>query len=325
MSTQDQIQQDSNPTAAEFVAEQTTIDIDLSAVIGAKPVGVAREASGQRATACLIQIHPIVGRCGVHYLGPKTVLGRESDADLCIHMESVSRHHAKIEQLENGGYRLTDLDSTNGTFVNDTRVRQWDLEHGDVVRCGGAILKVLPSDDLEARYHEIAYMMMTHDSLTGINNRQFFEDTLKRELAKSYRYNESLCVLMMDLDHFKAVNDLHGHLAGDDILREFAKRTNTVLRNECVFARLGGEEFGVIVQKADREKAAQVAERIRAATANKKFRFAEGLISVSVSIGIAVSDGTQELSVKDMLGLADERLYQAKQNGRDCVVGEGAA
>ncbi len=344
MSEQNEIEHSTN--TMERPTESTSIEIDLSAVMGAVPVEkvatdtadvettdaettqvtevsdviAAESADAQGPTACLIQIHPVVGRCGVRYLGPATVIGREQTADVCIHSDSVSRNHAKIEQLTTGGYRLTDLDSTNGTFVNDVRVREWDIEPGDVVRCGGAILKVLPADDLEAKYHEVAYMMMTRDSLTGVSNRQFFEDALSRELARSARYGSTLCLLMMDLDHFKAVNDLHGHLAGDDVLREFARRTETILRNECIFARIGGEEFAIIVQQADLEHAKAVAERIRVATSSKKFRCGESQLAVSVSIGIAVTNGEEKLAIADFMKMADDSLYEAKRRGRDCVV-----
>lgn len=301
----------------DMMVEPATIDIDLSAVMGAVPADAVHV---QVPTACLIQIHPVVGRCGVHYLGASTIVGRDQSADVCIHAESVSRSHAKIEQLPTGGYRLSDLDSTNGTYVNDVKVREWDVEPGDVLRCGGAILKVLPADDLEAKYHEVAYMMMTRDSLTGIHNRQFFNDALQRELTRSARYGSTLCLLMLDLDHFKAVNDLHGHLVGDDILREFCRRAETILRNECIFARIGGEEFGVIVQQAGLEHAESVAERIRAATANKGFRCAAGQLAMSVSIGVAFTDGDDELPLDVFMKLADDSLYEAKRRGRDCVV-----
>jgi diguanylate cyclase (GGDEF)-like protein len=302
------------PTAGSEL-DATTIDISMDSI--QRQLGLPLEDDQG---LCLIQIHPVVGRCGVVQLGPKTtVIGREKDADLSVEMASVSRHHAKIERQPDGRYRLIDLDSTNGTFVNDVRVREWDLDPSDIVRCGGAMLKVLPADDLEARYHEVAYMMMTHDSLTGIHNRQYFEDLLTRELASCVRYKDPMALLMLDIDHFKAVNDLHGHLAGDDVLREFARRIQTVLRGENVVARLGGEEFGVIIQHADLAKATTVAERLRMAIAARKFRVTDARIPITVSIGLASIDGHSETSPQELLRQADENLYKAKASGRDCV------
>lgn len=292
--------------------DATTLDLDLSEV----PFIEEPEATSD---ACLIQIHPVVGRCGVRHLGSETIIGRDKDADFSVQMDAVSRHHAKVERMPNGRYKLTDLNSTNGTFVNDVRVREWELQPGDMLRCGGAILKVLPADDLEARYHEVAYMMMTHDSLTGLHNRQYFDDILGRDLARSARYKEPLSVLMIDLDHFKAVNDLHGHLAGDDVLREFARRARLVLRGECILARIGGEEFGVIVQQADVDEARNVAERIRCAISSRKFRVTDGRIGISVSVGVAATDGKSTTSADEILRLADQNLYEAKNRGRDCI------
>ncbi len=301
-----------SPPRFPNATDATTLELELSEFLE------SRSQDGSPG-ACLIQIHPVVGRCGVQYLGNCTVIGRDQHSDFCIHLDSVSRHHAKIERLADGRYRLTDLDSTNGTFVNDVRVREWDLDPGDAVRCGGAILKILPADDLETHYHEVAFMMMTHDSLTGVHNRPFFEEAVTRELARSFRYRAPLSMLMLDLDHFKAVNDLHGHLAGDDILREFAKRVRTVIREESILARVGGEEFAVVAQEADLDRALLIAERIRSALAGRKFRITDAHVPITVSIGIAVSDGTKELSAAEFMHLADESLYAAKALGRDCV------
>lgn len=311
----------SEPTAHSSELDATTIDVSMDSI--QRQLGLPCE---DEQGLCLIQIHPVVGRCGVQQLGPTTtIIGREKDADFSIEMPSVSRHHAKIERQPNGRYRLIDLDSTNGTFVNDVRVREWELDPSDIVRCGGAMLKVLPADDLEARYHEVAYMMMTHDSLTGIHNRQYFEDLLERELGRCLRYKAPMAMLMLDIDHFKAVNDLHGHLAGDDVLREFARRIQTVLRGENVVARLGGEEFGVVIQHADLTKACTVAERLRTAISARKFRVTDAQIPITVSIGLATIDGHSEISPQELLREADQNLYEAKTSGRDCVYAGASA
>ena len=269
--------------------------------------------------ASLIQIHPVVGRCGVQQLGVSTIIGRDKNADCFIQLDSVSRQHAKIERLETGVYRLTDLESTNGTYVNDIQVREWDLGPNDMIRCGGAILKVLPADDLEAQYHEVAYMMMTHDSMIGIFNRQYFDDMLKREAAAAVRYEKSLSVLILDLDHFKAINDLHGHLSGDEVLREFCRRVTTTLRTESVFARLGGEEFGIILLEADAAEAKVVAERVRLAVSSRKFSLVSTQVPMSVSIGIATIDGSVAVTAGELMQEADSNLYEAKRTGRDRV------
>lgn len=300
------------PDLRQADASQTILEFDLSRLEDPRD---KPKAGG----ACLIQIHPIVGRCGVMQLAECTVIGRESTADYPIAAESVSREHAKIERQGDGRYRLIDLDSTNGTFVNDVQVREWDLDPGDVIRCGGAILKLLSANDLEAHYHEVAYMMMTHDSLTGIYNRRYFEESLDRELKRSLRYSSPLGVLLIDLDHFKRVNDVHGHLAGDDVLREFADRGLTLLRGETVLARIGGEEFAILVPESDLNESVRVAERLRAGISSRRFTAANAEVALTVSIGIAASDGSQQLSVGDVMRQADANLYEAKRRGRDRV------
>ncbi|MFK7818783.1 MAG: GGDEF domain-containing protein [Planctomycetaceae bacterium] len=269
--------------------------------------------------ASLVQIHPVVGRCGVQHLGTSTIIGRDKRADCFIQLDSVSRQHAKIERLESGVFRIIDLESTNGTYVNDVQIREWELGPNDVIRCGGAILKVLPADDLEAQYHEVSYMMMTHDSMTGVFNRQYFDDMLKREVAAAGRYEKTLSVLILDLDHFKAINDLHGHLAGDDVLREFSRRVTTTMRTESVFARLGGEEFGILLLEADAAEAKIVAERVRMAVSSRKFTLANAQVPISVSIGIATTSGSPPVTASELMQEADSNLYEAKRTGRDRV------
>lgn len=298
--------------ASTNTEQSTTIDLEL-------PQLPIPDYTGGTPSACLIQIHPVVGRCGVRYLSDNTIIGRDTEADYQIKLESVSRQHAKIQRLDDGRYRLTDLGSTNGTFVNDVEVREWDLEGNDQIRCGGAVLKVLPADDLEAQYHEVAYMMMTHDSLTGVFNRQYFDDMLGREVVAAKRYNRPLAVLMMDLDHFKAINDLHGHLAGDEVLREFARRVDVALRTESIFARTGGEEFGIILKEANAQEAKIAAERIREAVAMRKFEVRGARIAVSISIGVATTEGQESINVAQLLAEADANLYEAKRQGRDRV------
>ncbi len=272
-------------------------------------------------SACLVQIHPVVGRCGVQYLGKRTLIGRDQTADFCISCDSVSRHHAAIERGEDLTYRLVDLESTNGTFVNDVRVREWELDLGDTIRVGSAMVKVLPADDLEARYHEVAYQMMTHDSLTGARNRQYFEEELARELARASRHNTWVSVIILDIDHFKAVNDVHGHPAGDGLLREMVARVSASLRAECVLARLGGEEFGIVVTEASSDDAIVVAERIRSVVKSRRFRAGSAWISATVSLGVATLASGAKATLNEIVDLADKNLYEAKEFGRDRVVG----
>jgi diguanylate cyclase (GGDEF)-like protein len=156
------------------------------------------------------------------------------------------------------------------------------------------------------------------DSLTGAANRRHFLQRVDEELARAERSGEPLSLLMMDLDLFKAVNDRHGHQAGDATLVAFVNRTREILRLPDVLGRLGGEEFSALLVGSSSVQAASVAERIRGAMEQNPIQIAGGSLRVTVSIGVAEfgPDGT---SVDSVLRAADERLYRAKGDGRNRV------
>ncbi|EGB16441.1 diguanylate cyclase with PAS/PAC sensor [Pseudodesulfovibrio mercurii] len=167
---------------------------------------------------------------------------------------------------------------------------------------------------LEARLERMA----TRDQLTGAYNRHAFFQRARHELARARRFNRPLAVLMCDLDHFKEVNDSHGHAIGDEVLRTFALRCRADSRKTDVFARMGGEEFAALLVETDAERAVEVAERIRAMTASKPVSTEVGDMAVTVSIGVAALNA--EDSINELLKRADEALYKAKESGRNSVV-----
>lgn len=270
-------------------------------------------------TSCLVQVHPVVGEKGVRFLGQHTIIGRDRSADFCIVSGSVSRHHARIDRLKSGGYRVVDLASTNGTFVNDVRVREWDFDSGDTIRCGNALLRVLGSDDLDASLHEVAYMMMTHDSLTGAHNRPFFDDYLSRELPRAVRYGSPLSVMSVGVDGFDELVKSYGRLAADDLLRGFSTRLENALRDECVLARISRHTFGVIVQEASVGESAIVAERVRRGVSARKFQLPHGRTRLTASIGVASISEGEAGTAAELTELAEERLRAAFSSGGDQV------
>jgi len=156
------------------------------------------------------------------------------------------------------------------------------------------------------------------DALTGLPNRRYF-DELAGVIRLGRRAGDSIGVLMIDIDRFKSLNDRFGHAAGDRVLRAVAGAITTSIRGEDTPARYGGEEFVVILKRATRDQAAEVAERVRAAVASlgeEQLGVAE---QVSVSVGLAVS-GSQGGSFGELVELADTALYEAKRLGRDRVV-----
>jgi diguanylate cyclase (GGDEF)-like protein len=281
-----------------------------------------RALTGGTLDACLVHIYPTGSSMGRRYpLGDTPlVLGRGDGCDIRIQDNSVSRRHARIDPGPDG-YRVSDLQSTNGTYVNDAVTGSpHRLQDGDYVRVGNCIYRFLVGGNIEAEYHEEIYRLTIIDGLTQINNRRYLMDFLERELARSLRHRRPLSVLMIDLDHFKSVNDEHGHLCGDFVLRELSERVRHTVRREDLFARYGGEEFTLTLVETDEAGAVDVAERVRRSVAETPFVFDSVAIQLSVSIGVASTCGERSMTPDDLLKQADDHLYAAKRGGRNRVV-----
>jgi diguanylate cyclase (GGDEF)-like protein len=164
------------------------------------------------------------------------------------------------------------------------------------------------------------------DGLTGLKNRRFFDERLHEEFRRAQRYGDYLALIMIDLDHFKQVNDRHGHQAGDAVLQEAAALIRGSLRDPDICARYGGEEFAVILPKTHMSGALAVAERIWRAIGSKEFVIgpgedgrAPGVIRVSGSIGVAFYPSKDINSAELLVRFADQALYQAKRSGRNSI------
>ena len=155
----------------------------------------------------------------------------------------------------------------------------------------------------------------THDYLTGIYNRRFMVEQATTILSLSRRHGFPVALIMMDLDHFKAVNDTHGHAKGDAVLIELADAIRGMIRTTDVFGRYGGEEFIVFMPHANLEDATRLAERIRWEVKNTQI---SGL-SITLSMGVTVA-GEEDKALDGLIGRADVALYEAKNSGRDRVV-----
>jgi diguanylate cyclase (GGDEF)-like protein len=159
----------------------------------------------------------------------------------------------------------------------------------------------------------------THDALTGLWNRGALLDLLRNEIERTMRTQSSVGILMLDVDHFKLINDTYGHLTGDAVLREIGRRISHATRPYDMAGRYGGEEFLVILPACDREQTENSAERIRAAISSVPFLAADRQISLTVSIGATVALDCVQTET-ELLSLADLALYQAKRAGRNCTV-----
>jgi len=279
----------------------------------------APHISTESAQDCLVVIYsPSSNQLGKRFsLGTgKVKIGRGLENDVVLHSDSVSRRHARIEASENG-YRLVDMASTNGTYVNDQLVEDVQLDRGDQVKVGDTILKFLSGADLESQYHETIYRLTIVDGLTGVHNKRYFVEQLDRELSRAARHGRPLTMVICDIDHFKAVNDEFGHLAGDHVLKEVAQLCRSRIRPDDVIARYGGEELAMILPETDLAGGVLIADELRVRIETSSFAFEDEDIEVTVSCGVAELDPCW--SSYDFVKAADDQLYEAKRTGRNRV------
>jgi diguanylate cyclase (GGDEF)-like protein len=266
---------------------------------------------------CLVVIHGHdLGR--KHELSEAVVtLGREPDNLIVIDADSVSRNHARIETF-NGFKYLVDLNSTNGTYLNDAVAMREQLTSGDLIKVGDTIFKYLAGSDIEQAYHEEIYTMTVTDGLTQTPNKRALMDFLDREFSRARRYGRNLGCIMFDIDHFKRINDDYGHLTGDYVLRELAHVIRRRIRKDEIFALYGGDEFCIVLPEAEPNGVLEFAETIRSIVENHVFEFESERIKVTISLGIAHLQSSME-GPKGLIKAADVKLYESKNAGRNRV------
>jgi diguanylate cyclase (GGDEF)-like protein len=272
--------------------------------------------SGPR-SACVVVIHGEgLGRRADIEDRP-VVVGRSHEADLHIPHRSVSRLHCEIRR-DGDHYRLRDLGATNTTRVNDLPVGETLLADGDHVTVGEAILKFISHSSVEARYHEEVYQLATHDALTELVNRRHFSEMVDKEIARALRHGRELVMCIVDVDLFKPVNDRFGHIAGDGVLRQIAAILRRLVRDEDIAARIGGEEFAVLLPETGLAAAAAFAERLRETVAATTFDLGGERQPLTISIGVAALSPARGDRSR-LMQAADHALYEAKDGGRNRV------
>lgn len=248
-------------------------------------------------------------------------LADEDGLRLCSHLKSNERSRSVPIMMLAADEDMKRISHGLEIGVNDYLIRP--LERSELLaRSRTQIRRKRFQERLRASF-EVSLSMALTDSLTGLYNRRYLEVHLDKLLKKNQENNKSMAVMMIDIDHFKPVNDTYGHKAGDEALKIFSKRLMDNLRSFDLVARLGGEEFVVILPDISERRTYMVAERLRRAIQDALFEVGapDGPIKVTTSIGAAIIE-PGEHTVQQVLERADKMVYDAKENGRNCVVFE---
>ena len=304
------------------LARQMQITVEKTAITNLQHIR-------RKSEACLVTVSGADACRRWNLTKQEIMIGRSEKCTIRIDTEGVSRVHATLRQAP-VGIIIEDNNSTNGTLVNGHPVKDRLLSDGDQIRLGTAVLKFLERDNIESAYYDELYRLTTTDELTQVHNRRYFFSMIEQELARAFRKKRNLSVIMFDIDHFKLLNDTYGHPAGDVVLNGVAQRAKSICRQEDVIARYGGEEFTLLLPEIGLRKAEKVAERIRDAIAATPFVYHKTLISTSISAGVSdlselwLLDGINQQTISQLshhlIRIADNKLYKAKESGRNCVV-----
>jgi len=297
-------------------------DTDITHVVTEDTFKRAFEEAGKTPPAfvCLVGPPKYQGKRWV-IRKPNLTIGRTIENDIFIDDFSVSKSHAKISFSE-GNVLISDLESTNKTVINGKIVPSFVailLQENDQIKLGNVILKFLEKGSLESVSFQKSYDLRLRDPLTGIFNRGAMLSRAEEEFKRADTLNSELSVIIIDIDHFKEVNDTYGHAAGDYVLKEMTKVVqHHVIRSEDFFARYGGEEFIVILSDMPIGRATEVAERIREAIEKHDFDFEDQNIPITISAGIASKSGATE-DWDELFKKADQACYKSKRDGRNRI------
>lgn len=260
----------------------------------------------------------------------EVVIGRAIEADVRLNDSRASRLHARISttvdrNTKEPHYRITDLGSTNGTLVNGELITDVSLNDGDKIVIGDQLFRFDLLDEIDREFQQQIHRLIAHDELTGLLTSKSFFSELRREAARAETESRPFCVLMMDLDHFKEVNDTYGHLVGSRTLEETGRVIREALRAGDVASRFGGEEFAAFLLDANNAQGLVAAERVRVAVENHSFPVtrrddpdSKATHHITISIGVAAypDDATDPIHLVE---LADSALYRAKRTGRNRI------
>ena len=262
--------------------------------------------------------HKMVGQ--VWLLQEDCVIGRDrKQSDILIQETGVSRKHVLIK-CRKEKVQVQDLGSTNGTFLNNKKMdthRMYDLEHNDLIKIGHIVFKFAGKGHVEGRHFLHVQSQIYQDELCQIKNRVFMELEAKNHFVKARENDSDFSFVIFDIDFFKQVNDGYSHLAGDFILLSVSQLVGEMIRNEDIFCRIGGEEFGLMIPTSLEDTVSRM-EKIRKRVQSEIFNFGNQKIQITLSAGVS-SLRDVDKSWKDLYSRADKFLYQAKRSGRNQV------
>lgn len=250
---------------------------------------------------------------------PITQAGRGVDNTIHLDFTAISRYHFRLKAHENT-HLLEDCGSTNGTFLNDSKLTAiTTLKKGDIIKVGALAFKYIPKGDPERLAYDKLSLDANLDKHTGCYNKSFFNKSITQLVNQAKMNNQTLSLIIIDLDHFKQLNDTFGHDAGDFILKEIAQLIrDSGIRAGDIFARYGGEEFVILLPKTPLKQAVVIAERVRKLIASTTFHYHDQLLTMTASMGVA--DYKKDMFTgTDLFKKADELVYQAKKRGRNQV------
>lgn len=253
--------------------------------------------------------------------GEELIIGRSSDADIQVDRDSVSRRHARLSHVE-GGWQIADLQSTNGTYVNDTPVREKQLSDGDYLKIGNAIFRYFSGPGIVSSVQEELFRVAVTCGLTQTYKRRYFVEMLERDVALAQHQSRALTLVALDIDGVKQINETHGHLTGDQVIKEMARRLLSRIDRFEVLCRYEGTQFMLLLSEGDAAQALARGEELRHAICAEPVRCEEEIVTVSVSAGVATLEN--EADAAGLIRVTQEALQRAKKSGRNRTESKGS-
>jgi diguanylate cyclase (GGDEF)-like protein len=253
------------------------------------------------------------------------VVGRGSECQTRITDQGLSRKHGAF-YMRGGDLFFRDLDSTNGSFLEGKPVKgEIRVQDGNRLQLGRTLIRAHLRSPNEVEAVRKLYETSVRDALTGLYNRRHLDERMETEFAYAVRHRQPLSCLVLDIDHFKKVNDTYGHAAGDAVLKEVSQFVASTVRTEDVVGRYGGEELVILLRGVGAQGAEILAQRIRLGIEKMPVEYEGQVIKVTASIGLASWLPTQpKENAQALFNAADECLYRAKNSGRNLVIAESS-